>query len=88
MQHLTRNLSADQQHQAGLNVPNNLEVFVNASEAGAFLGLHPATVQRLARQGLIPAHPIAGRKRRHWRFLRSELGEWLRGRSCERGDFV
>lgn len=54
------------------------EVFVNASEAGDYLELHPATVQRFAREGVIPAHPVAGRKRRHWRFLRSELAEWLR----------
>jgi excisionase family DNA binding protein len=59
------------------------EVFVNASEAGDFLELHPATVQRFAREGLIPAHPVAGRRRRHWRFLRSELAEWLRNRGYE-----
>jgi excisionase family DNA binding protein len=62
------------------------EVFVTASEAGDFLELHPTTVQRLARQGLLPAHPVAGRKRKHWRFLRSELGAWLRARNCERAD--
>jgi hypothetical protein len=33
---------------------------------------------------LIPAHPVAGRRRRHWRFLRSELAEWLRTRGYER----
>ncbi len=64
------------------------EVFVTASDAGNFLELHPATVQRLAREGLIPAHPVAGRRRRHWRFLRSELGEWLRARNGERGNSV
>jgi hypothetical protein len=62
------------------------EVFWNASEAGDFIELHPATVQRFAREGLIPAHPIAGRKRRHWRFLRSELVEWLRAKRNDRGD--
>jgi excisionase family DNA binding protein len=62
-------------------VPSAHEVFLTASEAGDFLKLHPATVQRLARQGMIPAHPLAGRKRRHWRFLRSELSDWLRGRN-------
>jgi excisionase family DNA binding protein len=60
------------------------EVFVNATEAGDFLELHPATVQRFARKGLIPAHPVAGGKRRHWRFLRSELAEWLRARTGTR----
>lgn len=65
----------------------SIEAFVTASEAGDFLELHPATVQRFAREGLIPAHPIAGRKRRHWRFLRSELAEWLRARRTQRGNF-
>ena len=62
------------------------EVFVNAAEAGDYLELHPATVQRFAREGVIPAHPVAGRKRRHWRFLRSELAEWLRSRGQETPD--
>ena len=62
------------------------EVFVNAVEAGDYLELHPATVQRFAREGVIPAHPVAGRKRRHWRFLRSELAEWLRSRGQETPD--
>jgi excisionase family DNA binding protein len=60
------------------------EVFVTASQAGDFLELHPATVQRFAREGLIPAHPVAGGKRRHWRFLRSELADWLRARTGEK----
>jgi excisionase family DNA binding protein len=60
------------------------EPFVTASEAGEFLELHPTTIQRLARRGLLPAHPVAGKKRKHWRFLRSELGAWLRSRSFER----
>lgn len=61
----------------------NTEVFVNASGAGDFLELHPATVQRLAREGVIPAHPVTGGKRKHWRFLLSELSEWLRSRTGE-----
>ncbi len=63
-----------------------VEVFVNASEAGDYLELHPATVQRFAREGRIPAHPVTGRKRKHWRFLRSELAEWLRTRGHDRPD--
>jgi hypothetical protein len=62
------------------------EVFVTASQAGDFLELHPATVQRFARKELIPAHPVAGRRRRHWRFLRSELAEWLRARGYEQAN--
>ena len=59
------------------------EVFVTASQAGDFLELHPATVQRFAREGLIPAHPVAGGRRRHWRFLLSKLADWLRARTGE-----
>jgi hypothetical protein len=37
---------------------------------------------------LIPAHPVAGGRRKHWRFLRSELAEWLRARTGESGESV
>jgi hypothetical protein len=58
-----------------------IEPFVDAKTAGKFLGLHPATVQRLAREGLIPAHAINGRARRQWRFLLSELRHCFRART-------
>jgi len=54
------------------------ERFVDASEAGEFLKLHPVTVQRLARTGVLPGHPIQQRARRRWRFLLSELAQWLK----------
>jgi excisionase family DNA binding protein len=56
------------------------ERFLDAQEAAQFLGLHPRTVQRLAREGIIPAHPIGNGVRRRWRFLLSELDAWLRDR--------
>jgi hypothetical protein len=52
------------------------EPFVDASEAGKFLSLPPARILRLARQGLLPGHPI-GNRRKTWRFLRSELAACL-----------
>jgi hypothetical protein len=64
------------------------EPFVNAAEAGKFLRLHPVTIQRLARKGVLPGHPVNGNARKHWRFLLSELGAWLRercGDNCEGG---
>jgi excisionase family DNA binding protein len=76
------------QNRAGFNVLDSTEFFVTASQAGDFLELHPATIQRFAREGLIPAHPVSGRKRRHWRFLRSELEEWLRARNGGRREFA
>lgn len=54
-----------------------VEPFVDAAEAGQFLKLHPVTVQRLARAGILPSHPLQNSTRKHWRFLLSELGEWL-----------
>ncbi len=60
---------------------SSLEPFVNALEAGTFVKLHPATVQRLAREGVLPGHPVGNGARKHWRFLLSELRVWLASRS-------
>lgn len=49
-------------------------------EAAEYVGLHPKTVERMARRGEIPAHPISGARRKTWRYYRTELDEWLRGR--------
>jgi excisionase family DNA binding protein len=57
------------------------ERFVDARAAGEFLGLHLATVQRLARSGALPAHPIGDGVKMRWRFLLSELAEWLLSRN-------
>ena len=62
-----------------LSLPaQTFEPFVDAAAAGKFLGLHPATVQRLARDSALPGHPVRGCARRRWRFLLSELSEWLK----------
>jgi hypothetical protein len=53
------------------------EPFVSAFEAGGFVKLHPSTVLRLAREGVLPAHPIGNGTRKRWRFLLSELQAWL-----------
>jgi hypothetical protein len=55
----------------------SLEPYVDSVVAGKFLGLHPVTVMRLARQGHLPGHPLRRAKRRQWRFLLSELSHWL-----------
>jgi excisionase family DNA binding protein len=49
------------------------EPLLSDTQAGELLGLHPKTVQRLARSGEIPAIRIG----RYWRFRASELNEWL-----------
>lgn len=62
-----------------LRTPTN-ESFVDPNEAAQFIKLNRRTLLRLARQGLIPAHPLAGNKRKKWRFLISELDSWARAR--------
>jgi excisionase family DNA binding protein len=56
------------------------ELPLNTREAAAYVGLHPKTVERMARQGLIPAHPVSGVRRKTWRFFPSELDAWLHGK--------
>jgi hypothetical protein len=63
-----------------------LEPFVDAAGAGEFLRLHPATVQRLAREGTLPGHPVTRGKRKKWRFLLSELKDWLSSNSVSGGE--
>lgn len=43
-------------------------------EVARWLGLHEKTVQRLAKEGKIPAKRVGG----EWRFLRRELLRWMR----------
>ena len=56
------------------------EYYVDAAEAARFLSLHPRTLQQLARAGIVPAHPLGSGPRKFWRFLLSELDDWLRAR--------
>jgi excisionase family DNA binding protein len=51
----------------------NFERLLTDAEAASLLGIHPKTLQRLARVGEIPAHRVA----RFWRYRASELDAWL-----------
>jgi excisionase family DNA binding protein len=51
----------------------NFEPLLSDAEAGKLLGLHPKTVQRLARNGELPAVRIG----RYWRYRASVLNEWI-----------
>jgi excisionase family DNA binding protein len=54
------------------------EPLLSDTEAAQFLGgLHPKTIQRMARRGDLPAYRIG----RYRRFRASELNEWLRVQS-------
>jgi excisionase family DNA binding protein len=59
------------------------ERLLDDEQAAALLGIHPKTLQRLARTGHVPAHRIG----RFWRYRASELDAWLhRGRSGSSSD--
>lgn len=63
------------------------EPFIDVGKAAEFVNLNRKTLLRLAREGSIPAHPLAGNKRRMWRFLLSELDAWARSKvnsNCDR----
>jgi len=60
------------------DAPLNFEPVLNSEEAAALLQIHPKTLQRMARQGRVPAFRIGDL----WRFRASELDEWLRSGVC------
>ena len=49
------------------------EPLVDADEVAELLGLHPKTVQLMARQGKIPAIRVS----KFWRFRKSAINRWL-----------
>ena len=59
------------------------ERLLDAEEAAALLKIHPKTLQRMARQGKLPAHPFGDGQRKRWRFLLTELDAWMRSRNNE-----
>ena len=66
-------------------LPVGPEHYVGSDEAASFLKLNLRTVQRLAREGAIPAHPFGERSRKTWRFLLSELDAWMKAKvNCSR----
>jgi excisionase family DNA binding protein len=50
------------------------EPLLDSQRAAALLGIHPKTLQKLARAGIVPSHRIGDL----WRFRASELDTWLR----------
>jgi excisionase family DNA binding protein len=51
----------------------NFEPLLSDEQAGQLLGLHPKTVQRLARKGELPAVRIG----RYWRYRASALNSFV-----------
>jgi len=63
------------QEPLGFDLP--LEHFVDADVAARFLSLSRKHILKLAIHGLIPAHPLGLGQRKTWRFLLSELCDWM-----------
>jgi excisionase family DNA binding protein len=65
----------------GLDLCAAADKFLTAEEAAAYLGgLNSRTVTRWAREGYLPAYPIGEGKRRLWRFLETDLEQWMLSR--------
>ncbi len=54
------------------------EAYVDAKEGAAFLRIHAKTLMRLARERRVPAYSFGEGTRHHWRFLLSDLDEWMK----------
>jgi excisionase family DNA binding protein len=55
----------------------SFEALLDDSQASSLLGIHPKTLQRLARAGELPSYRVG----RFWRYRASELDVWLRSRA-------
>jgi excisionase family DNA binding protein len=56
------------------------ERVLNTEEAATLLQIHPKTLQKMAREGSVPAFRIGDL----WRFRASALDEWLRSGVCSK----
>jgi hypothetical protein len=61
-------------------VMSEIEPFVDAERAAAFIGLQRRRLMQMARAGEIPAHPIGTGQRRTWRFRLTELSQAITSR--------
>jgi excisionase family DNA binding protein len=57
-----------------MSEPSQFEPLLNDKQASQFLGgLHPKTVQRMAKRGDLPHYRVG----KYYRYRASELSEWL-----------
>jgi excisionase family DNA binding protein len=63
---------------AATRSPPAFEPLLDSEEAAQLVGIHPKTLQKLARADVVPAHRIG----KLWKFRASELDEWLRSGVC------
>jgi hypothetical protein len=64
----------------------NVEYFVDAAVAAAFLSITPKYLLKLSRLGIVPAHPLGIGSRKQWRYRISELEKWGLSQSALRPD--
>jgi excisionase family DNA binding protein len=64
----------DQEKDSNDRKTPQFEAVLDSEEAASLLGIHPKTLQRMARKGLIPAKKVG----RLWRFRASELDRYLK----------
>ena len=58
------------------------EPFVGPEVAAEFVKLSTRRLKEMARVGAVPAHPVdPDAQRKEWRFLLSELAEWMKSKS-------
>jgi excisionase family DNA binding protein len=70
--------------EAILTTAEIFEPLMDSQQAAALLGIHPKTLQKLARAGAVPGHRIGDL----WRFRASELDTWLRAGVNSRSPLV
>jgi hypothetical protein len=56
------------------------EPWVRCEVAAEYIDVHPKTLEKMAREDAVPAHPVCIGRRNSWRFLISELDAWMRSR--------
>jgi excisionase family DNA binding protein len=62
----------------------NFERLLGSDEAASLLDIHPKTLQRMARKGVIPAIRIG----KLWRFRGSDLDKWINSAIASPGQSV
>jgi excisionase family DNA binding protein len=63
---------------------NAIEPLLDSNEAAALLKIHPKTLQKMAREGTVPAVQIGTL----WRFSGSELDGWFRNKLSSKPPLV
>ena len=68
------------------NPSTDLNDVMTLQAVAAFFNCHPSTVYRLVKAGKLPAFRLSGGgSRGDWRFLRSQLHEWMAGKHGQGG---